>query len=142
MYLLDTNVISEIRKGERADAGVRDFFRHADEADKAVFVSVVTVGELRRGVELIRHRGHHTQASLLEEWLNSVLVDYAEYILDLDADIAQIRGRLRVPRPENAIAKQIATTALIHDLTLVTRNIQDFCACGARILNPFTESDS
>jgi len=142
MYLVDTNVISEARKGERANAGVRRFFRRADEADEPVFLSVITVGELRRGVELIRHRGDSMQASLLESWLNMILSDYADYILDFDADTAQVWGRLRVPHPENAFDKQIAAAALIHDLTLVTRNTQDFLTCNVRLLNPFADSNS
>ncbi len=137
MYLIDTNVISEGRKGARANAGVRDFFKRIVSDQSPVFLSVVTVGELRRGVELIRHRGDTAQANRLEKWLQGLLRHYEDYILEVDADVAQLWGRLRVPHYENALDKLIAATALIHDLTVVTRNHDDFSTTGARVLNPF-----
>ena len=139
MSLIDTNVISEARKGDKADAGVRAFFRAAAEQKQTLFLSVVTLGELRRGVELIRYRGDAEQAALLEHWLQTVVSDYGHQILALDADVAQVWGRLRVPHHENALDKQIAATALVYDLTLVTRNTKDFVATGVRVLNPFAE---
>ena len=137
MYLIDTNVISEGRKGARANAGVRDFFKRVTSNQLRVFLSVVTVGELRRGVELIRHRGDVAQANRLEKWLQVLLRHYEDYILDVDADVAQLWGRLRVPHYENALDKLIAATALIHNLTVVTRNHDDFSKTGVRVLNPF-----
>ena len=139
MYLIDTNVISEIRKRSKANKGVRDFFKQVAKEEAQVFISVVTVGELRRGVELIRHRGDVRQANQLEKWLDMLLTDYQEEILGINQDIAQLWGRLRVPHPENALDKQIAATALIHDLTVVTRNQKDFINTGVRVLNPFNE---
>ena len=137
MFLIDTNVISEARKGERADAGVLAFWHAACRYQTPLFLASVTIGELRRGVELIRHRGDHPQAALLEQWLDEVLQIYGDRVLDLDGDAAQIWGRLRVPNPHNAIDKQIAAIALLHDLTVVTRNSDDFAECGVRLLNPF-----
>ena len=137
MYLIDTNVVSEARKGKLANAGVRSFFSQAARQQTRLYLSVVTVGELRRGVELVRHRGDSTQAMKLEKWLVNLLSDYAGEILPFDHDTAQLWGRLRVPHHENAIDKQIAATALIHDLTLVTRNTADFIGTGARCLDPF-----
>ena len=138
MYLIDTNVISEARKGTKANPGVRAFFAQTREQAVPVYLSVVTIGELRRGVELIRHRGDHAQASMLETWLTHLLAQFADQILTLDSDIAQIWGRLRVPQPEHALDKQIAATALIHGLTVVTRTERDFNATGVRVLNPFS----
>jgi toxin FitB len=137
MFLIDTNVISEARKGRRADPGVQAFWAAAVRDDTPLFLAAVTIGELRRGVELIRHRGDHPQAQLLEQWLEEVLQTTSDRVLDLDGDAAQIWGRLRVPNPHNAIDKQIAAIALLHDLTVVTRNTDDFAGCGARLLNPF-----
>ena len=137
MFLIDTNVISEARKGHRADGGVREFWAAAARDDTPLFLAAVTIGELRRGVELIRHRGDQPQALRLEQWLAEVLQAYGDRVLDLDGDAAQIWGRLRVPNPDNAIDKQIAAIALLHDLTVVTRNIDEFAGCGVRLLNPF-----
>jgi predicted nucleic acid-binding protein len=137
MYLVDTNVISEMRKGDKADCGVQVFFKQAIEESERVYISVVTVGELRRGVELIRHRGDTPQANRLEKWLEALLTDFADFILNINPDIAQLWGRLCVPHYENAVEKQITATALIYDLTMVTRKHKDFSNTGVRILNPF-----
>ena len=138
MYLVDTNVISEIRKRSKANAGVRTFFANAERDDSAVFLSVITIGELRRGVDLIRHRGDTRQANLLEKWLVEMLRYYQDHVLDVDEDVAQLWGRLRVPHPENVLDKLIAATALVHDLTVVTRNHRDFANTGIPVLNPFS----
>jgi len=137
MFLVDTNVISEARKGERADAGVLAFWAEAAREQTPIFLASVTIGELRRGVELIRYRGDRHQASLLDTWLSQVLSDYGDRVLSLDCDAAQVWGRLRVPSPQHAIDKQIAAIALLHDLTVVTRNTGDFVTTGVRLLNPF-----
>ncbi len=142
MYLIDTNVISEARKKSRTNPGVIDFFNRVAAAGDPVYLSVITVGELRRGVELIRLRSDTEQARLLEDWLSAVLEQYADKVLTFDADAAQVWGRLRVPNPEHALDKQIAATALLHDLTVVTRNAADFAGTGAKVLNPFAVSAS
>jgi hypothetical protein len=139
MYLVDTNVISEARKKSKANTGVRAFFKQAIEDETWIFISVVTVGELRRGVESIRYRGDVRQANQLEKWLENLMAEYQDHILDINQDIAQLWGRLRAPHPENALDKQIAATALIYELTVVTRNYKDFVKTGVRVLNPFTE---
>jgi predicted nucleic acid-binding protein len=137
VYLLDTNVVSELRKKARANRGVKAFFRHAMKDDRALYLSVVSVGELRRGVEIMRYRGDVAQASALESWLTAMLASFGETILPIDDQVCQVLGRLRVPHPEHALDKLIAATALIHDLTLVTRNALDFDRTGVRLLNPF-----
>jgi predicted nucleic acid-binding protein len=137
MFLVDTNVISEARKGRRADPGVMAFWAEVAANDTPLFLSAITIGELRRGVDLIRHRGDSQQADVLESWLVQVLQDYGERVLVFDGEVAQLWGRLRVPDPHHAIDKQIAAIALLHDLTVVTRNTGDFAGCGVRLLNPF-----
>ncbi len=137
MYLLDTNVISEVRKKQKANSGVRRFFEAAIENDSALYVSVITVGELRRGIELLRYRGDTRQANQLEKWMSIILSDYQENILDINEDVAQLWGKLRAPHPENALDKLIAATALIHGLTVVTRNGKDFSKTGVNTVNPF-----
>jgi hypothetical protein len=138
VYLVDTDVISEARRGAAANAGVRAFFASAAQEDAPLYLSVVTIGELRQGVERIRHRGDRPQSQRLERWLSLVTSSYADRILALDEEIAHIWGRLRVPNPESPLDKQIAATALIHDLTVVTRKVGHYESTGAGVLNPFT----
>ncbi|MGB5133817.1 MAG: type II toxin-antitoxin system VapC family toxin [Prochlorococcaceae cyanobacterium] len=137
MYLVDTNVISEARKGRRANPGVQAFFSEASEQNLLLFLSAITIGELRRGVDLIRHRGDRDQADALENWLALLLQDYGDRVLPLDSEAAQLWGHLRVPNPQHALDKQIAAIALLHDLTVVTRNTADFSPTGVRVNNPF-----
>ncbi len=140
MFLIDTNVVSEARKKGKANSGVIAFFKQAAAQQHPLYLSVVTVGELRRGVELIRHRGDTEQAALLEAWMQRVLTQYADNILAFDAEAAQVWGRLRVPRAENELDKQIAAIALVNNLTVVTRNTADFSDTGVRLLDPFAEA--
>lgn len=137
MYLLDTNVISEHRKKHRANPGVKHFFEQSVSQEDPAYISVITLGELRRGVEIIRHRGDSAQAESLETWLQSVLDGYADNILEFTTDEAHVWGRLRVPYYENALDKQIAATALTNGLTLVTRNVDDLTSTGVTVLYPF-----
>ena len=137
MYLVDTDVVSELRKKDKANPGVAAFFKDAAARDLPLYLAAVTIGELRRGVELIRHRGDLRHAGLLERWLDLVLTDYGENILSFDADVAQVWGRLRVPHPENPLDKQIAATALLYDLVLVTHNTRHFATTGVKLLDPF-----
>jgi predicted nucleic acid-binding protein len=137
MYLIDTNVLSEARKRAKANRGVIAFFETVAASNEPVFLSAISVGELRRGVELIRRRGDAEQARLLDGWMASVVESFRESILAFDVDAAQVWGHLRVPDPAHAIDKQIAAIALVNDLTLVTRNVADFEGSGLRLANPF-----
>jgi predicted nucleic acid-binding protein len=137
VYLIDTNVISEIRKGTNGNKGVRKFIKQRIKDESPLHLSAITMGELRRGTEAVRHRGDAPQAAMLEAWIGTILDDYAMDVIPIDDDVAQLWGRLRVPNSENAIDKLIAATALMHDLTVVTRNIKDFEKTGVKLLNPF-----
>ena len=138
MYLVDTDVISNARKGIRANPGVRRFFRDAATQGISLFLSAVTIGELRQGVEAVRHRGDIAQTTRLSRWLGLITSDYADAILPFDEEIAQIWGRLRVPHAENPLDKQIAATALMYGLTVATRNVRHYEPTGVAVLNPFT----
>ena len=135
MYLVDTNVISEARKGKKANLGVLKFFQTTDASD--LYLSVQTIGEIRRGLENIRRRGDLPQAKKLEKWLDLLVTDYADRILSFDEECAQVWGRLMSPHHEHPVDKQIAAIALIHDLTVVTRNLDDFRSTGVKAVNPF-----
>jgi len=138
MYMVDTDVISEVRKGEKGNPGVRQFFRDRERDNVPLYLSAITIGELRQGAEGVRHRGDEPQARLLERWLNRVTSTFDDAILAVDEEVAEIWGRLRVPNPENPLDKQIAATAIINDLTVVTRNTAHYSATGVRVFNPFT----
>ena len=135
MYLVDTNVISEARKGKKANPGVLRFFQTIEAEE--LYLSVQTIGEIRRGLENIRHRGDLPQAKKLEKWLDLVVTNYNDRILSFDEECAQVWGRLMSPHHEHPIDKQIAAIALIHDLTVVTRNVNDFRGTGVSLNNPF-----
>src|SRR2546423_1253134 len=101
--------------------------------------ALVCFRELRKGVEVVRHRGDGPQGAVLERWLNRVTGTFQDAILGFDEEAGEIWGRLRVPNPENPLDKQIAATALINDLTVVTRSTVHYVPTGVQVLNPFTE---
>jgi len=138
MYLIDTNVISEMRKGKKANIGVQAFFKKAISDNIATYLSVITVGELRRGIEKLRYRNDVKQADMLEAWLDKLLSSYSNHILNFDIEAAQVWGHLRVPHHEYILDKQIAAIALTNELTVVTRNTDDFASSTVKLLNPFT----
>jgi toxin FitB len=136
MYLADTNAISETRR-KRVNSGVRAFFDQAECDKREVHLSAITVGELRRGIDRLRHNGDEKQASEIEIWLRGILEKYKGKILPVDTDIGDLWGTLRVPHAEPALDKLIAATALTYGLTVVTRNVRDFADARVRVLNPF-----
>jgi len=133
-YLLDTNVVSEIRK-PLADENVRAWFA-STRADE-LYLSVLTVGEIRRGIERLRRRDA-AQAGIFEAWLATLRRDFAQRVLPITADIADEWGRLGVPGPIPTVDGLLAATARVENLTLVTRNTADLTHTGASLLNPFT----
>lgn len=140
MFLLDTNIISEARKGNRANPGVIAF--RAQILNEEDFLPVQVIGELRYGVEVLKHRGDLLQAAVVEEWLEVILVEYAKRILPFNAEAALIWGQLMSPHGHNPVDKQMAAIALLYDLTLVTRNVDDFAGTGVRLLNPWSEPEN
>jgi len=135
MYLIDTNVISELRKGSKCNLGVQRFFESIQ--SESIYISVLTLGEIRRGCENIRQRGDTLQASQLENWLEEITREYKNKILSFDDECAQIWGKLMSPHKSNPIDKQIAAIAMINQLAVVTRNVDDFRETGVQMINPF-----
>ena len=133
MYLLDTNVVSELRKRDRCDENVAAWYTSISDDD--LFLSVLTLGEIRKGIKLVRDRDPR-QAEVLENWLRSVQQNYEGRILSIDADITEAWGRMHYIRNVPVIDGLLAATAKVHNLTLVTRNIQHVEGLGANLLNP------
>ncbi len=133
-YLLDTNVLSEIKKGDKAAFTVQAWAETVSEDE--TFVSVMVIGEIRRGIELTR-RTDPPAATSLEWWLSQVLEAYATRTFPVTAEIADRWGRLSPMQKLPPVDGLMAATALVHDLTIVTRNTRDFERSGARLLNPF-----
>lgn len=135
-FLMDTNVVSELRKKQRANAGVQQWF--AQTPGNSIYLSVLTIGELRQGVEKIRRKDNITAESL-EKWLKGVESLMVGRILPVTQTIAERWGYLNVPDALPVIDGLLAATALEHDLILVTRNVRDVKRSGVRLLNPFSE---
>lgn len=138
MYLVDTDVVSEARKKSKANPGVRRFLDDVTARREPLFVSVVTIGELRRGIERVRRRGGVRQAGRLEQWLESILDEHAEQVLGIGPDVAQLWGALDLPDEASVLDRQVVATARIHDLTLVSRKAGAFAGCGVAVLDPFS----
>ncbi len=134
-YLLDTNVVSEAHK-RHADPGVIAFFEEARTVGARVFISVLTLGELRRGVAARRSRDA-AGAQELAAWVDATEAEYSDRVIPVDRSIARLWGELSAGRSPPAIDTLIAATALVHGLTLVTRNVRDFAETGVDIVNPW-----
>ena len=132
--LIDTNVLSELRKGARADVNVRRWFEGIDE--NSIFLSVLVTGEIRRGIESIRKRDPRA-ASALEHWLDDMMEAHSERVLPVDAATADEWGRLDARGSLPVVDGLLAATARVHDLTLVTRNVKDVVRTGVDMLDPF-----
>lgn len=133
-YLLDTNVISELRKGRRADANVTAWF--ADVAEEEIFLSVLTIGEIRRGIESVRRRDPDS-AAVLDRWLALLSEAHADRVVSIDRTITEEWGRMNVPDPLPVVDGLLAATARVLGSTLVTRNIADVRGTGVQLLDPF-----
>ena len=133
-YLLDSNVVSELRKRERADPHVRQWFADVEDAD--LFLSVLTFGEIRRGIELI-HRRDRARALILNRWFDALVAGYDTRTLTVDRRVAEEWGQLNAITTVPAIDGLLAATAKVHGLTLVTRNTKDVARTGVEYLNPF-----
>jgi hypothetical protein len=133
-FLLDTNVISELRKRDRCNASVRRWFSTVE--DDQLYVSVLVVGEIRRGIELLRRRDVRAATSL-DRWLKELERRYGNRILPVTLEICRIWGGMSPERPLAPIDGLMAATAIQHAMTLVTRNVQDVERSGVDVLDPF-----
>jgi predicted nucleic acid-binding protein len=133
-YLIDTNIISEVRKGKRCDKHVSAWY--ASIADDDLFLSTLVLGEIRKGVELARPRDA-AKAVALERWLQEVETTFDGRVLGIDNAVSDQWGRMCAIRPVPVIDGLLAATALVNGLTLATRNERDVAGLGATVLNPF-----
>lgn len=134
MYLLDTNVISELRKGDRYSPSLQSWFGPVSSSD--LFLSVLTIGEVHKGIELLSKRDV-SAASSLNLWLVDIFQYYDERILPISTEIAEEWGRMNAIRPLPVIDGLIGATAKVFDFTFVTRNTDDLSGVGVRLMNPF-----
>lgn len=133
-YLLDTNVVSELRKPNR-DGRVASWFEQVESSD--LYLSVLVAGEIRQGIERLRRRGDDEQASVFEQWLAALKDEYADRLLAISTGVAERWGRLNAVKPLPVIDGLLAATAIEHDLTLVTREGRTLAASGVRLINPW-----
>ena len=137
-FLLDTNIVSDLRRGGRAHPALVEWFDA--QPPRALFLSVVTLGEIRQGIEQLRERDGR-QAAALDRWLTGLIQFYEDRLLDVDGEVAEEWGRLRARRSAPVVDALLAATALVHNLTLVTRNARDFAGLSVRVFNPFAGSE-
>jgi len=135
-YLLDTNIVSELRK---RDPNPRVVAWYGTVTSAQLFLSVLTLGEIRMGIERLRRRDN-ARADLLEQWLHGLGVAYRDHLINVDTDIAEEWGRLNVPDQLPIIDGLLAATAKVRGWTLVTRNVADLTRSGVSRLNPFESS--
>ena len=133
-YLIDTNIISEVRKGSSCDELVASWYASIDDAD--LYLSVLVLGEIRKGIELARRRDS-VKAKALESWLTQVDAAFGDRVLPIDRAVTDEWGRMSARRPIPVIDGLLAATAKVHRMTLVTRNDANVSGVGAMVLNPF-----
>jgi predicted nucleic acid-binding protein len=133
-FLIDTNIISEVRKGVRCDGNVAAWY--ATIADEELYLSVLVLGEIRKGAELVRARDA-SRTLALETWLASIEAAFDERILPIDRAVSDEWGRMAAVRSIPTVDGLLAATAKVHRMTLVTRNTADVADLGAALLNPF-----
>jgi hypothetical protein len=136
-FLLDTNVVSELRKKRRNEPKVHDWLSSVDSED--LFTSVIVIGEIRRGIEKVRP-ADPVFASQLAVWLRKLQIDYQDRILPITEEIAEFWGTICPNHPLPEPDGLIAATALHNELTLVTRNVEHIQRSGVKLFNPW-ESD-
>ena len=133
-FLVDTNIISEVRKGDRGDPAVAAWWNGVAEDD--LWLSSLVLGEIRKGVELARRRDPR-RAEALEVWLTDVMSRFGNRVLPVDTAVAEQWGRMNAVRPLPVIDALLAATAKANGLTLVTRNVADVAELDVDVLNPF-----
>lgn len=135
-YLLDTNILSETRRRAR-DAGVTAWL--AEVPAERLHVSVLTIGEIDRGIQRLADRGERGRAAELSAWLEELVASFGDRVVPVTLHVARAWGVLAAGKRIPAIDGLIAATATVHDWTVVTRNVKDFAPTGARVLNPFAD---
>ena len=138
-FLIDTNVLSELRKGSKMDKNVRDWFETVPSDD--IYLSTLAIGEVRHGIELLRRRDQKA-AIRLETWLTEVQKDAGDRILPINNEISEQWGRFGVPDPVSVIDGLMAATAMVHGHILVTRNVRDIEQTGVNFINPFNQKET
>jgi predicted nucleic acid-binding protein len=135
-FLVDSNVLSELRKRERANARVREWFTSV--TDNELFLSVLTIGEIRRGIDSIQRRDQ-ARALALNRWFHALVTQHQDRILVVDREVAEAWGRMNVAATLPVIDSLLAATAQVHGLTVATRNTKDLSRTGVPCLNPFAD---
>ena len=133
-YLIDTNIISEVRKGTKCNPNVTAWWNAIADAD--IYLSVLVLGEIRKGVERARS-SDPAQARALENWLITVAGSFADRVLPIDQAVAEEWGRMGAKRPVSTVDALLAATAKVHGMALATRNVSDVADLGADFINPF-----
>lgn len=134
-YLIDTNILSEVRKGVRCDANVAAWWKVV--RDDELWISVLLLGEIRKGAEKVRNRDQ-LKAAALDAWIDELTTSFQDRILPVNSMVADEWGRISAIRSVPVIDALLAATAITNDLAIVTRNVSDMAGIGVRVVNPFS----